>query len=580
MVDSHESRLLNENIAAEIIAIITICYMMIHRYTLEYDRGFQFVSHFAISMIPGIECNSAIRKGRQQMRIGKSIRIADELEKSIALDPQFHLTSIRELAVIHAVSYRTMWKAIQILIARGLLISLPGNRLEFGPKTGREKPNATTSPGEKLFDEMRRRISDGRYQIGKPFPKYGYFVIDYKVSHSTVASAFLRLAHENLAHKSRRRWIVGPAPSRSLKGWGASVAKDAPVVLVFVNKQSDWANMFGDRFTSCFLVPFTQELMAHSFQLSPIGSSDDPQMPFFAAANSPREAAAIIRALGKRYQGAFSCTVNPREEQLETWLHMLVSHGKPVVYFDSADTGEYLSRQTLEKGGNYYRFYFDERAALRIAMQELCRYGHRTIGVHAWELFGWSRRRVERIEECAATLSPLPAIIRCGPAEEEWNLRESTGVNEFLKSMERRLGRSLINDEGRLTIDDKVRRLLIENASSLTASLRDKGVSALLALNDAMAREYYLWCKAIGIAIPRDLSIISFDNLPESIFFPVSTIDFGFSRLGYLAAHLIIGDISVQTDRSGAVAGTCTLIDRGSVAVPGDASELARRLRA
>ena len=116
--------------------------------------------------------------------------------------------------------------------------------------------------------------------------------------------------------------------------------KDAPVVLVFVNKQSDWANMFGDRFTSCFLFPFTQELMAHSFQLSPIGSSDDPQMPFFAAANSPREAAAIIRALGKRYQGAFSCTVNPREEQLETWLRMLVSHGKPVVYFDSADKGE------------------------------------------------------------------------------------------------------------------------------------------------------------------------------------------------------------------------------------------------
>jgi hypothetical protein len=59
---------------------------------------------------------SDISKRRQQMRIGKSVRIADELEKSIAEDPQFRPTSIYDLAAIHAVSNRTMWKAIQILI--------------------------------------------------------------------------------------------------------------------------------------------------------------------------------------------------------------------------------------------------------------------------------------------------------------------------------------------------------------------------------------------------------------------------------------------------------------------------------
>jgi DNA-binding LacI/PurR family transcriptional regulator len=80
--------------------------------------------------------------------------------------------------------------------------------------------------------------------------------------------------------------------------------------------------------------------------------------------------------------------------------------------------------------------------------------------------------------------------------------------------------------------------------------------------------EYYFWFRAAGIAIPRDLSMISFDNMTQSIFLPVSTIDFGLARLGYLAAHLLIGDIAVRADRHGFVPGPCTLADRGSIGAP------------
>jgi DNA-binding LacI/PurR family transcriptional regulator len=89
-------------------------------------------------------------------------------------------------------------------------------------------------------------------------------------------------------------------------------------------------------------------------------------------------------------------------------------------------------------------------------------------------------------------------------------------------------------------------------------------VTALAGMNDRLAQEEYFWLKLAGIAVPGRISMVSFDNIPESIAFPISTIDFGFGRLGYLAAHAFIGDIPISADRNGSVPGICTLIDRGS----------------
>jgi DNA-binding LacI/PurR family transcriptional regulator len=83
----------------------------------------------------------------------------------------------------------------------------------------------------------------------------------------------------------------------------------------------------------------------------------------------------------------------------------------------------------------------------------------------------------------------------------------------------------------------------------------------------------------VGLSVPRDVSIISFDNSVECRNFPVSTIDFGFSRLGYRAAHVFIGDIPVKADRYGNVPGICTLVDRGSIGKPADSTAIAKTLR-
>lgn len=112
----------------------------------------------------------------------------------------------------------------------------------------------------------------------------------------------------------------------------------------------------------------------------------------------------------------------------------------------------------------------------------------------------------------------------------------------------------------------RTRSALLDKTPSLASLVLNKSVTAIIALNNELARKYYYWFKLARIDIPARLSMISFDDTPESVTFPITTIDFGLSRLGYLAAHIMIGDIPVKADREGKIPGVCELVDRGSVA--------------
>ena len=72
------------------------------------------------------------------------------------------------------------------------------------------------------------------------------------------------------------------------------------------------------------------------------------------------------------------------------------------------------------------------------------------------------------------------------------------------------------------------------------------------------------------------MSLLSFDNNPVFALYPLTTIDHGYTRQGYFAAHLLIGDIPVRADRWGNLVCKPDIVDRGSLGVgrrAGDAHE-------
>jgi LacI family transcriptional regulator len=79
----------------------------------------------------------------------------------------------------------------------------------------------------------------------------------------------------------------------------------------------------------------------------------------------------------------------------------------------------------------------------------------------------------------------------------------------------------------------------------------DDRPTAIFAANDLSAIETVQVAHSLGLAIPGDLSVIGFDNIPESALIetPLTTIDQSIQEMGRQAVELLIDLIDGNTDR-------------------------------
>lgn len=68
----------------------------------------------------------------------------------------------------------------------------------------------------------------------------------------------------------------------------------------------------------------------------------------------------------------------------------------------------------------------------------------------------------------------------------------------------------------------------------------DDPPTAIFAANDQSAMGVLNTAEIEGVSIPDDLSVIGFDNIPESLFHGISTIDQFMEQMGYQATRLLI----------------------------------------
>jgi len=68
----------------------------------------------------------------------------------------------------------------------------------------------------------------------------------------------------------------------------------------------------------------------------------------------------------------------------------------------------------------------------------------------------------------------------------------------------------------------------------------DKHPTAIFASNDQMAIGVFQVAEELGIRIPDDLSVIGFDNITESKYMSLTTVDQFISEMGYVATQMLI----------------------------------------
>jgi DNA-binding transcriptional regulator YhcF (GntR family)/DNA-binding LacI/PurR family transcriptional regulator len=468
--------------------------------------------------------------------------LADDLRKRKDSFPGGRLDTIQALARDAGVSKATMQKAMDSLREKGLLESYRGKGTFW---VGAEGDPARPGEGNSLAtlsEKLRDRILDGTYRVGQALPKVGFLSSQEGVSPDTVCAAFKVLEGESLIRKHGKSWLAGGAGSMRSASPGPShrTPRNAPAILLLVPDYPFWEKAYHDEHPAKFVQNFYLEIerMGMETHLATVSPSDSG----FLASGRPR-IQALIQSLGDRYQGAMYIA-RDAEPGLLSWLGRFK---RPVVWLDLECLVKDLDMRSIPGGSRLFRCLKDEEAAVSMALETLAGLGHRRIGfpIYRSPEFPWVLHRSAVLRERAASFDPPLAIIENEHKEAFWHPKPWLGPEDFPVWLAAFRGSK---DRGK-------RKPLREMIPSLMDMLdKDKAarfggpVTAILAPNDYFAHQYYLWFREMGLRVPGDVTLLSFDNNHWSRPFSISSIDFGFSDLSYQVAHIFLGDIPVRPD--------------------------------
>jgi LacI family transcriptional regulator, galactose operon repressor len=95
-------------------------------------------------------------------------------------------------------------------------------------------------------------------------------------------------------------------------------------------------------------------------------------------------------------------------------------------------------------------------------------------------------------------------------------------------------------DEGLIEVGDYTTETAVICARRLLS--QPDRPTAIFAANDVSAIGVYQAAKELGLEIPRDLSVVGFDNLREATYLkpPLTTIDQSIEKMGAMATELIV----------------------------------------
>jgi len=494
-------------------------------------------------------------------RITRFGQVAAIIEARLSADPSYRVPTITVLAREQGISLRTAWKALRHLAKRGVLSRGPGKRAMYA----RPGENAGTPASiERFAQTIRERIQHGVYRLHAPLPKASYFTGAERISSVTIGQALGMLEREGLINKFGRKWIVG-AQSRAYEKSGPAAP---PVVLVVLPDERHYLPFFHHEFLSSFVVNFLDEMDAHRIDLNFAIFRGNRQKTSAAVPVGIKEIHNAIIELGPRYGGTFISEVPAPLPGFAEFLAQAGRMGKPVVLLDADDRNRNYHRGLPGMGkAPFFRCHIDEQEAVAMAIRALHDAGHRRIGLPfiAGSDLKWAPQRIDLLSRQAAEMGC--ELITAEMRETFWQVTKRISPVYFMAEFRGDLEQSFRNLDKGVKQRPSMEKELLRRTPSIS-TLLEKGATALVGLNDNFAREMHLWFRFAGFIVPDDISLISFDNATDCRTVPITTVDFGLSRLGYLAAHLFIGDIRIAAGRKGDVPAHCRLADRGSVARP------------
>lgn len=186
--------------------------------------------------------------------------------------------------------------------------------------------------------------------------------------------------------------------------------------------------------------------------------------------------------------------------------------------------------------GDFDSFWWDDRAGARRATEHLISLGHQRIGMissHPWSLAAAPRQEGYADALTHAGLDPDPTLVVAGGATKHAGYSEEAGAEAMARLMD-----------------------------------LSHPPTAVFAASDVQAYGAWAWARDNGIRIPRDLSIVGYDNLKLSRFLDLTSVDQGMQAAGRQAADRLLARIRSRIEDRVDVQMDTPLVVRNSTAPP------------
>jgi DNA-binding transcriptional regulator YhcF (GntR family)/DNA-binding LacI/PurR family transcriptional regulator len=551
---------------------------------------------------------------------------AEQLRRDLETYTGDRLPTVRDLAKRYDVSYVTMVRACAILKEEGLLSGRRGASIRKTFGRGAAAPRSKLRPMPKSLDIVRDRVASdiaaGRLKAGEKLPKVYFFVKEFSVSNHTVLKAYRELEDQGLIRRLGKSWVVGSSEAARPFPFG----EDPPVILFLEPWHLFWQRDIHNPRTAGFSSTFMAEADRWGVQVVSLSAATRLVEESLAPAGWRHAVGAYIHGLGNRYLGALIPFGSRDRENPVEWAREMLAYGKPVVWFDRHNELriEGLSARLFtrchfdenpaieaaighlyENGhrevGYLYRDPDSSWRTKRLFDLQAAADARRGMHIHGFtqpqgfydglfepdfpdflsRLRSRSPHNVDQVLQTLASLHPKCAAWSQLPKKPSRpdEPRHFEAWKRYLDHLPRRapeppktprfirLATDVLRSIRFTSIYYKFANLTssLHLAAVMIKALSRTDITAWILPNDLEARLAYRWVEDAGIRVPEQLSLLSFDNSTSLSGFPISSVDFGFGRLGYSAFHLLLQDIPVKRSRHGEVAGQPFIVNRGSV---------------
>lgn len=473
------------------------------------------------------------------------------LRQEIAAAHGGRLPSLTHLSRKYDVSLPTLRKAArqlrdqgELTFSRGRTPRTPGAKLDLPP------PPVPTF--NRMVTFIRERITRGDWPLGQALPKVLALARQFQASDHTVSAALLSLERDGLIHRRGRSRYVGPESGPA----DASRWMAPRFILIVQSVWSEWQGLCDSERTEKFAATFSDEAERLGIELLPVIGRSETDRRSHAYLAGERTILAYVRAHSERYLGTLLCHRKTGALDSAHWTRSLLEFRKPVVLFDADLQGALAEvRHPL-----FARCNASEPAVADCAVEALVRAGHRRVGYPANLNVDWEAERFQLLRAAAARQRADLTIVPQATAERRLPGNES---RERLLMRLRRLSELPAADlAGRMNETLKAQDWV---SPWMTRLMADPSLTAILAPNDKSARFVYEWLSALRVNLPERFSLLSFDNYRTGKALPISSVDFGYGRLGYRAFHAILRLIPLARDASGSLWAEPFVAHRGSL---------------